>query len=163
MPYKRRVPDRYLYDFISEFTNVKKVHLTTYQRCGGDPIDTMKRLAKDNTIDMLSISIVVGIPRESNVNFDEIPNHGGSNMMQFTHLKTIEIAIDDFEFCVSFHQGGTRKPLKILSVYSSQILSSVENIKIFSMKYYDWDLTKLAPKLRHLYTKFIYDRNTYKT
>lgn len=148
-----KMTEPHLYDFISGFKNVEEVHLTTHQICGGDIIDSIKRLAENDTIKTLHLSYFqhdIFIMRGyTDCVFQNKPNLKSFDMKNFNHLKTIIIHGHDIELDQSFHHIRVCDPFKLLSVYSSQILSNIENLKIISIEH-NWDFIKFMPKLLHL-------------
>lgn len=149
-----RATEPHLYNFISGFKNPKKAHLTTHQICGGDLIDSIKQLAEINTIETLYLSYSqydIFVIKRGYVDciFQNNPNLKGFGVINFKHLKTIIIRGHNVELDDSFHHGKACNPFKLLSVYSSPILSNVENLKIISIQH-DWDFIKFMPKLLHL-------------
>lgn len=143
-------PTNHVYDFISGFKNVKKIHLVTHQFCGGDLIDAIRRLAENNTVEELEIvySGFVCIEEDFTCIFQDRPNLG-RDMKQFTHLKTVKISGIGFRWDDSLH-GQMCDTFKILNVYGSQILSNVEDLTIQD-RLNNWDSIKFAKKLRYLH------------
>lgn len=144
---ERRVQNPY--NFISKLKNVKKVRLNTYEICFGDIIDALKRLAKNDTIQMLHIKCIYNPLYEifypnlyTNCTFKDNSDIDGSDMRHFSHLKTIIISGNCFD------SEQTCAPLKLLREYGPQILSNVENLTIEKTRV--WDFIKFAPKLRTL-------------
>lgn len=149
------VPAHNSYDFLSGFKNLKEVRLITHQLCGGDLIDTMKRLAENDSIETFRIKYSeYDTDGWSNVNciFQTKPNLDGSDMNNFTHLKTIKIyghltPLD--EPFGDFHHEKVCDPFKLLNVYGPQILATVEKLTISAMPQ-NCDFIKFARKLRNL-------------
>lgn len=146
-----RAPARNLYDFISELTNVKTVCLTTHQFCGGDLVDSIKRLARNNTVEKLHIvysEIDMRIRPDVNCFFQKKPHHEGLDIKEFSHLKRINIT-GPFSKVPTFRHGQVCDPFKILTKYSTQILANVEILTIAST-IEDLDFIQFAPKLCQL-------------
>lgn len=74
-------------DFLSGFTNVTYVYLTSYQTCGGDLVNALKRLAEHDTLETLRIKYDCrkDLSYETCI-FQERPNHDGSDMSPFRHF-----------------------------------------------------------------------------
>lgn len=136
------------HNFISGFKNVKRLSLAPHQICGGDLIDPMCRLAENNTIEELLIM------------YDSYYDSYNENCILNIHerfemksLKTLRIEL----FLNTLWEGDNLIRLregcdvmKLLTVYSSQILSNVEILMIVSDKMYNCDFIEFAPKLREL-------------
>lgn len=143
--------EHHLYDFISEMKNLKKVGITTFQYCGGDLIEAMKQLAENNTIEMLVINynrFDEGDKRDVQCIFQKKTSFEAIHMNHFSYLKTLKLWAP-FIRATSFEHGKVCDMFKFLGIYSSQILSNVENLSITSMRP-QLDVIKSAPKLRHL-------------
>lgn len=120
------------FDFISKLKNVKTLELTTYKICIGDLVDAIKRLAGNDTVEMLYIGhSMEGQLDEINENctFCDRPDHDDTDMERFSHLKTINIS---GEYWYTSHQREREEcdPLTFVRVYGPQILSNVENLMI---------------------------------
>lgn len=138
------------YDFISNFKNVKQVCLKTHQVCGGDLVNAMKKLAENDTVEMMNINYSMAdwfvLP---NVNcIFQLGQHSEYlDMKEFGHLKTLKIMwkgcsgeFQNSEECYSF---------KFLSIYAPQILWNVRNLEIDTVAY-NWNFITYATKLRQL-------------
>lgn len=144
-----RAPTRYLYPFISQFKNVKRICLATNLVCGADLIEPMKQLAKLNTVDMLHIKYPeLDCIEHSHADciFKENSNIDCFDMMHFNHLKTLTVSK---YYCEpdAFNPMEKCKTLALFSVYKQQILSNVERLTLGS-QVYDFDFIKFASKLR---------------
>lgn len=148
--YNRGTRNEIFYNFLSEFKIVKKVGFSSSYRCASELMYAIKWLAENDTIDLLVISI-----GDRNGNINECPLQIGNNkvyMKQFTKLRTIEI----HRYARNIGHTINCKRLEIFSMYSVQILSNVETIKILFMTVIsalsiDCDFIKFAPKLRVFY------------
>lgn len=128
------------YDFISSFKNVTNVCLTSYQLCGGDLIDALKRLAENDTIRTLKIMFY-----DAQRIFWQRSNDVSRDMKNFSNLKTIEIFAPH-----SAPVRGGCDPFGLFIVYSPQILLNVENLIIECAAKSDLDFLQCMPKLRYL-------------
>lgn len=148
-----RPPLHHLYQFISQFKNVKKICLTSHLTCGADLIEPFKQLAKNNTIEMLHIKYPANDWREDhNVSciLKENPNNERFDMIHFKHLKTMTVSMYTHHLrSMAFNPVEGCKQLTLLNVYGRQILSNVENLTLGSLVY-DLDFIKFASKLRFL-------------
>lgn len=143
------------YGFLSKFKNLMEVRLVTHQLCGGDLIDTMKQLAENDTIETLRIKYSeydMDGWSDGNCTFQAQPNLNGFDMNNFSHLKTIKISghlmpLD--EPFGDFHHHKVCNPFKLLTVYGSQILATVEKLTISAMPQ-NCSFIKFARKIRHL-------------
>lgn len=159
MPSNRRDVEasaQHLYNFISEFRNVKDVSLTTQRKCGSDLIDALKRLAENDTIETICIRLTDDdrlIRQTVNCNMQERTNVTGSrtglDMRQFSHLKTITFFGYRWRVPEYFQRDHICDQFKILNVYSAQILANVEKLTI-AYAVNDWNFIKFAKKLRYL-------------
>lgn len=143
------------YNFISGLKSVKEVSSAAGQLCCGDLFDPIKRLAEINTIERLQIRYqnLCGPIGGSDINciFRQSPH--GLNINPSSNLKSVS-----FSMCVSHFRDGKHlevcDPLRLFTVYSSQILSNVEILALYciSMRF-DWNLIRFAPKLRQVIHK----------
>lgn len=112
------------YNFLSGFKNLKKVALSTHQECGHDLIYPIKNLAENDTLEILIINHCSIIE----YHICAFYNHNGTrykkiSIKPFSNLKSIRI------------HGRTSTQnqcdhMKILTIYSTEILSNVENVII---------------------------------
>lgn len=137
------------YRFISGFKNLKKVYLRAELKCGEDLIDPIKRLAEQNTVEDLSLTFSESKPHRNCIYQEMSNNHSAPIMKPFTNMKIVRIRWE-IEHIDSdpFNRKCTR--LKLLTRYSSQILSNAETIIIACGYDIDWDFIKSASKLRQL-------------
>lgn len=136
------------YNFISGFKNLKKVYLRAELKCGDDLIDPIKRLAEHNTVEDLSLTFRGGQPHRSCI-FREMSNRSAPSMKPFTNMKTVRIRWDiEHHDSDPFNRQCAR--LRLLTTYSSQILSNAETLIIDCGSGIDWDFIKSASKLRQL-------------
>lgn len=133
---------RHPYDFISSFINVKEVSLTSYELCGGDIIDAIKQLSENDTIEALNVRFYDWI---GNCTFRERSNDNSYEMKNFSHLKTIKMYASNNVY----NNSEVCHPLNLFSVYSSQILSNVENLSIESTEG-NLKFLEFATNLRYL-------------
>lgn len=136
------------YGFLSSFKNVKDVYVSSFNVCGADLIDPIKRLAEINTLEKLGI--IVSSMNETGCAFQQGPNYGELHMRSFGHLKTITIRTHDVS---KSNHIDMCEPMKIFTVYSSQILLNVEKLIILPMNCgakWNWNFIQFAPKLRQL-------------
>lgn len=136
------------YAFLSLFENVKDVYVSSFNICGADLIDPIKRLAEMNTVEKLGI--IVSSANETGCAFQQGPNYGELHMQSFGHLKTITVCTHDVS---KSNHIDVCSPMKIFTVYSSQILSNIEKLIILPMNCgakWNWNFIQFAPKLRQL-------------
>lgn len=154
MPRRRPLVDddglrRHLYDFISEFKNVKKVCLTTHQHCGSDLLDGIQRLAA--TIETIHIQYshweYWGDERNAICRFQQRENPRDLGL--FIHLKTFSFSWKKLNYFDTRAHGDECDSFKLLNSYSLQILWNVEDLEIDSVGD-NMDFIKFALNLRHL-------------
>lgn len=157
----RRIPPledngqrRHLYDFISEFKQVKKVCLTTHQYCGSDLLFAIKRLAANDTIETLHIQYSqYNRYDERNAICVFQQRQNPRDLGLFIHLKTFSFSWKTIRFSFNDFQntdhGDECDSFKLLSSYSLQILWNVEDLEIDSFGD-NMDFIKFALNLRHL-------------
>lgn len=138
----------HFYQFLSGFKNVNEVWLSTRQICAGDLLTPIHRLA-DTKVEKLVI-ICYDNYDGLNVNcmfLDEF-NLKPLYLNRLNHLKTIRIDMyDGFDT----HMDVCEQ-MKVLTMYSLQILSNVENVFLMGAQNvaYDYEFIKHVPKLRLL-------------
>lgn len=142
-----------MYDFVTGFSDLKKVCLTSHKFCGGDLIESIKRLVENDTIEHLKIiySKYDNVRMGWNYPFllQEIQDNEGHDMKPFSHLKSVEIAGSYPDIAREFFSIRGCDPFKILSIYASQILRNVEHL-IITSNVQKINFIKYAPKLRYL-------------
>lgn len=143
------------YNFLSELQKLNEVWLSSQQKCVEDLKYPLKLLAENDTIEKLGIicSTSPVFPHNSCV-FQVAYNnqeHQNWTMKQFTKLKTI---------CFIWINCGSNarvigcNELKLLTIFSTQMLSNVENLILRgsgASAVYNTDLLNFTPKLRWLH------------
>lgn len=99
--------------------------MSSFNICGADLIDPMKRLAEISTLE--KFGIIVSSMNETACAFQQGTNYGQLHMQSFRHLKTITVCIHDDS---KSNHIDLCDPMKIFIVYSTQILSNVEKLII---------------------------------
>lgn len=138
-------PQPRVHEFISRLKIVKRVGLKTVRLCIGDLIDAFRRLAENDTVEVLDINYSINnmiLPGECI--FKDTSNLLRADMKHFSHLKTINIFGENHS-----QRLYTCEPFVLLRVYGSKILSNIENLTIDS-KAGVWDFIKFARNLRYL-------------
>lgn len=141
-------PAQNTHNFISGFKSLKKVCLTTYHACAGDLVDAMKRLAENDTIEMLHIKYSpISIQETRNCMYKGRSNRDGFDMGHFSHLKTVKIGgFVEFETIRELLRINVCSEFNLFGAYSAQILSNVEHLAAPC----SWNFFVCTPKLRHL-------------
>lgn len=123
--------------------------MTSNQSCGGDLIDAMKRLAENDTLEILQISY--SNEDTKNCTFQERPTLESAGMRHFSHLKTVKIM--RFRLTYEGHEYVKEcKSFQSLYTFGAQIFSNVECLQVDeSMTEHITDLIKFSTKLRHLH------------
>lgn len=138
----------HFYQFLSGFKNVNEVWLSTRQICAGDLLAPIHRLA-DTKVEKL---VIICYDNYDGLNFncmfiDEF-NLRPLYLKRLNYLKTIRIDMyDEFDT----HMDVCEQ-MKVLTMYSLQILSNVENVFLMGAQNmaYDYGFIKNVPKLRLL-------------
>lgn len=139
---------RNFYDFVSGFPNLKEVYLRIENRCCSYLIGPIRRLAENNTIELLEILYCSFNSRCDGVCiFRERSNHEFFDMRKFDNLKKISIIVENLDVAPL---DDTCQPIKLLNAYSSQLLTNVEHLSITSQHASDLNFINFAPKLRKL-------------
>lgn len=154
-------PAQNTHNFLSGFKSLKKVCLTTYHSCAGDLVDAMKRLAENDTIEMLQIKYSpINIQATRDCIYKGRSNLNGFDMGHFSHLKTVKIGgFVEFETIRELLRIKVCSEFNLFDAYSAQILSNVENLAAPC----SWNFFPCTPKLRHLtlYAHFGYSNREY--
>lgn len=142
-----RSPPHFL-QFLSGFKNVNECWLSTRQICAGDLLAPIHRLA-DTKVEKLVIICYDNYdgPDINCIFMDEIIQRSWY-LNRLNHLKTIRIDVyDGFDT----HMDVCEQ-MKVLTMYSSEILSNVENVFLIGGQNmaYDYEFIKSVPKLRLL-------------
>lgn len=133
--------------FIAALKTLKRVHLPTNQYCGGDVVAAIRQLAQKDTIEKLKLSYY---PFERHNTNCILQKNDVFGMKGFSHLETIDIRI---RYAANSSNRRVCDTLKLFTVYSSQILSHVENLIIDQKEsdvICDWNFIRFVPKLRNL-------------
>lgn len=137
--HERSNPDKF-YSFLAGFDNLKEVWLSTRRICASDLIHPIKRLTEKNTVEKLMISV------------RPLAGHGFNCICEGRKMYLKQLKLKSLHIDINIHDRRIQEHrMKILAIYSRQILAKVEDLRISGSagKPYDVEFLKL-PKLRQL-------------
>lgn len=145
------------YNFLSKFKKLNEVWLSSQQKCVEDLKYPLKLLAENDTIEKLGIICSTSpVFPHSSCGFQQefIHQHQNWHMKPFTKLKTICFIWIN---CGSCNYNVGCNELKLLTQYSTQTLSNVENLILRgsgARAVYKTELLKFIPKLCWLHIDY---------